>query len=161
MRYIKCPICEINYMEDSEEMCDVCKNQRTGTVGTSPIGDGENVKIEEPALLIRINRSYYNGISSEELYNLTRGVWRLGAKKDNALYAFSVYQGVVLEVYRIFYWERGTRYMKFADWSDEEIRRRWAFVGEVDKKLSEKYKNKLVKGYFQPGNANPTLYVNC
>lgn len=31
---IKCPICELNYMQETEEMCDVCKQER-GLLGNS------------------------------------------------------------------------------------------------------------------------------
>ena len=30
----KCPICELNYMQETEEMCDVCKQER-GILGKS------------------------------------------------------------------------------------------------------------------------------
>ena len=27
-KYVKCPVCEINYIEEGEEMCDICKDNR-------------------------------------------------------------------------------------------------------------------------------------
>ena len=34
--------------------------------------------ITENIVVIKINRSYYEGISSEALYDCTRGIWREG-----------------------------------------------------------------------------------
>jgi uncharacterized protein len=36
------------------------------------------VKIEVPAILIRINKLYHQGMSDVELYDATRGIWRVG-----------------------------------------------------------------------------------
>ncbi|HRX13961.1 MAG TPA: hypothetical protein P5087_02980 [Eubacteriales bacterium] len=27
MKYKKCPVCELNYIEETEKMCDICKNK--------------------------------------------------------------------------------------------------------------------------------------
>ena len=27
MKYIKCPICELNYIVEGEKMCEICKNK--------------------------------------------------------------------------------------------------------------------------------------
>ena len=62
------------------------------------------VEVTVPALLIRINRLYRHNMSAQELYEATRGVWKLGARCTKARYAFAVFEGVVREVYEIESW---------------------------------------------------------
>ncbi len=38
------------------------------------------------------------------LYEATRGVWVLGSRREEAIYAFAVYKKKILEVYRIDRW---------------------------------------------------------
>jgi uncharacterized protein len=49
------------------------------------------VTVEVPALLIRINRLYRHNMTPQELYEATRGVWKLGARCTKARYAFADY----------------------------------------------------------------------
>jgi hypothetical protein len=39
-----------------------------------------------------------------ELYDATRGVWRVNPSRHKAKYAFAVYEGIVKEVYEIKAW---------------------------------------------------------
>ena len=51
--------------------------------------------LTEPALLIRINQSYQEGMSDIALYEAARGVWRLGPRRERAHIALAVHRGVV------------------------------------------------------------------
>ena len=62
------------------------------------------VTIEDPVLLIRINRLYRHGMSDKELYEATRGVWKLGPRRERASYALAVFEDVVRQVYAISKW---------------------------------------------------------
>jgi hypothetical protein len=62
------------------------------------------VTVEIPALLIRINRLYRHNMTPQELYEATRGVWKLDARCTKARYAFAVFEGLVREVYEIESW---------------------------------------------------------
>ncbi len=64
----------------------------------------EQVTIKEKVILIRISRLYHYGITPMELYDVTRGIWKVGSKRDQVEYAFAVYQGIVKEVYSITQW---------------------------------------------------------
>ena len=117
------------------------------------------IDIREPAILIRINKAYRYGMTEAELYDATRSAWRVGAKRDQAQYAFSVFEGVVREVYRISQWlpagstlnTRGTRRRPH----------RWEFVGTIaDDKIHRRYMNRYVGHLFTPGAQNPISYVN-
>lgn len=55
----------------------------------------KDVKITEPALLIRINRLFRYGMSPVELYDATRGIWKIGPNREKARYAFAVYDGII------------------------------------------------------------------
>ena len=70
----------------------------------------EPVKIRQPAILVRINQLYRYGMPDNELYDATRGVWRVNPERG-AKYAFAVFDGIVREVYEIRQWfPAGTTY---------------------------------------------------
>jgi hypothetical protein len=63
------------------------------------------VNISEPVLLIRVPQAYRAGMSDVAVYEATRGVWRVGSRRDGAKYAFTVVDGIVKEVYVISAWQ--------------------------------------------------------
>src|SRR3954454_5679547 len=88
--------------------------------------------ITVPALLIRISRLYKPGMSPQQLYEATRGVWKLGPDKDSAEYALSIAKGVVQEVYSIGAWfQAGTTAYSTRPLSDVSVSERWEFSGTV------------------------------
>lgn len=40
--------------------------------------------ITEPSIIIRPNQLYHSGMSDEELYDATRGIWKLGERRKKA-----------------------------------------------------------------------------
>ena len=147
-------------------------NQKRGwessIVGRMEVGrlmalyDAKPVVIDEPSILIRINRLYRYGMSPDELYETTRGVWRIGPRREAAELAFSVFRGIVLEVYTIQTWyPAGTLPYKYRP--IEHVRRpgRWEFQGEVaPKEIRDKYVDKSVANYFPRRSQNPIKYLN-
>jgi hypothetical protein len=77
---------------------------RLPAMAIASLYDAVPVTVTEPSILIRINRLYRYGMSIQELYEATRGVWKLGTRRVQAHYAFAVYRGVVREVYQIEGW---------------------------------------------------------
>jgi hypothetical protein len=119
--------------------------------------------IIEPVLLIRINKLYRYGMSELELYEVTRGVWKVGTRRSYATFAVAVYRGIVREVYAIKSWHRAgtTPYQTrlHAHVVDEE---RWEFIGApAPQEIREKYIDKSVDAYFAQNSQNPIKYVNC
>jgi len=112
-----------------------------------------SIEITEPAVLLRINQKYRDGLSEEGLYKITRGEWVIGERRNQVKYAFAVYQGIVLQVYEI------KRWLPFAG-NTPSNRMRWCFDGVVAKDLQH-YKGSSVKHYFVRGEANPVKYINC
>lgn len=124
----------------------------------------EKAIIDDPAILIRINQRYHYGMSDVELYDATRGIWKVGEGRNNAIYALSVYGGIVREVYKIREWlPAGTTLYKtrpeINDYADKE---RWEFVGEVaEERIRKKYLLKSVEEYLPDHAQNPIRYVKC
>ncbi|NCY22765.1 hypothetical protein EBX31_12525 [bacterium] len=122
---------------------------------------------DKGVLLIRINRLFRHGMSPEELYETTRGVWTIGHNRDSVRLAFAVYQGVVKEVYQVRRWEP-------ADWQayrfreeelkerKEKYKNRWQFEGQVaGEEVRKRYLGKDVSRYLTRGAMNPIRYINC
>lgn len=125
--------------------------------------DTEPADIDDPVLLIRINKLYRYGMSPLDLYEATRGVWRVGPRRDQAQYALAVYQGVVQEVYEISQWfPGGTTLYTTRLKEDVNAPERWEFTGEIAAEaIRSKYVSKSVKSYLSPNSQNPIVYVNC
>ena len=120
----------------------------------------ESVEVTHPSLLIRINRLYRHSMSREELYEATRGVWKIGRRREVAEYAMAVFEGVVKEVYSIEAWHPGgtTEYRT----RDINSSKRWEFTGTVaEDNIREKYRDKSVSKYFPRSQQSPVVYVNC
>lgn len=122
------------------------------------IYDARPVKITEKAILIRINQLFRYGMSSIELYDATRGIWKVGANRKNVCYAFSVFQGIVREVYKIIAWfPAGSTLSTRDDVNDPD---RWEFIGNTaSEKIRKKYINGSVTHYLKKSQ-NPIAYVN-
>lgn len=119
------------------------------------------ITVKENALLIRVNRLYRSDMTPLELYEATRGAWKVGLRRYEAEYAFAVFQGVVMEVYRIDRW-LPAGFSTYKTRSSEEFsRRRWEFEGVVDKQLSKQYVGRSVRRYFPEHSQSPTVYVRC
>ena len=114
--------------------------------------------LQENIAIIKINRSYKNGLSALELYDITRGCWKrsINSVKD-ADYALAVVFGEVKEVYYI------DRWVQAKDLNRETIPYnarfedgRIGFFGEVaPEEIRDKYIGKSVANLFKKGDANP------
>jgi hypothetical protein len=94
-------------------------------------------------------------MSREELYEATRGTWRLGRRREQAEFAVAVYEGKVLEVYRIRRWHpAGTLPYRFRKRETLTYDRRWEFEGEVAEDLHARYVGRWVG----KGGQNPVRY---
>jgi len=119
--------------------------------------------ISHCVLLIRIPLLYHPEMDAAELYEATRGVWRLnGRKARGAEFVFAVIDQQVREVYKPVRWApAGTTPYRFRD--QEAMRRagRWEFVGSIAEfAIRERYIGMSLAGMFRPGAANPIMYVN-
>jgi len=85
-----------------------------------------------------------------ELYEATRGVWRVGATRNKATYALAVYRGIVREVYTLHHWyPAGSTPYATRSRDDVDVPGRWEFEGVVAPEiLRHKYMGKSVAAYF-------------
>lgn len=120
----------------------------------------EKVSIDEPAVLIRINRLFRYNMSEMELYDATRGVWRIGNDREKVKYAFAVFDGIVHEVYRVAAWlQAGSTFNSRGTFDDEK--NRWEFVGQkAEEFIRSKYIGKSVEHYLLRSAQNPIRYIN-
>lgn len=119
--------------------------------------------ITEASLLVRISRLYREGMSVQDLYDTTRGVWALGNRRLGADWACAVVDGHVCEIYSIDQWHpAGTTAYRSRVIDLDRYGNRWEFTGQaVPDMLRVKYVGHSVAHYFPKGAANPVMYVNC
>ncbi|MGH9966574.1 MAG: hypothetical protein ACREBG_01905 [Pyrinomonadaceae bacterium] len=139
-------------------------NFRAGSSDSGPI------PVDDRVVAISINQQFKYCETAEELYQCTRGLWRLNRHRaNNAKYAFAVYQGVVKEVYEIEKWLPGTEESRNY-WenrlrtqgksiSPAQLDGRFEFIGKV----AQEYVRKKYFGQMLPARprGNPILYFNC
>mgnify|MGYP001080768273 CR=1 FL=1 len=124
----------------------------------------QEVEIDDPSILIRINKKFRYSMDSRELYECTRGIWVIGEKRrKRAKYAMAVYAGIVREVYEIADWSRAGTTEYFTRDQEELSKskeKRWEFVGKV---ASETIRNKYLGGsvghLFRKGQQSPITSV--
>src|ERR1041384_6344954 len=96
--------------------------------------------IKEPVILIIVNQFFKRGMSDKELYEITRGKWAMGTRRNKAKYAFAVYKGIIREVYEIERWlpisvgeDEVIRRWRPRNAKDAEVKRRnrWQFEGKI------------------------------
>lgn len=117
--------------------------------------DAPILDIQEPALLIIINRLYRRLMTSDELYMATRGDWVIGDHRDRAKYAFAVSNGLVRQVYEIERWYPANEAV-----TEPKGRRRWRFDGHIANDMQH-YVGGSIERYITLGAQNPIRYINC
>lgn len=122
----------------------------------------ETVQITHKVIAISINRSYARVKNSTDLYDYTRGIWRVDlAKARKAEYAFALAGGVVKEVYKIESWHPAgaTQYKSDRDFYGDDKTKRKEFVGRIaDEDIRKRYVGKLIEGR---SFGQPIRYFNC
>ncbi len=150
-----------------QNLTNEARGWRSGSHGRIPLAvlisyeAPSPVDISDPCIIIRINDKYYDGMNDQELYESTRGVWKLSERREAADYALAVFDGIVREVYQIDYWVHAGK-TKYYTREDVDAPDRWEFVGKVGStSIRDKYRLRSVRHYLQPNNQNPIVYVNC
>jgi hypothetical protein len=102
------------------------------------------------ALLLRLNKNWHDGISAEDLYEVTRAWWVMSpANAQRVERVLAVAGGVVREVYRPTRWVPSPV---------EGLENRIGFEGVVAADRAT-YVGRDVSGLFRPGSANPVRYL--
>ena len=116
--------------------------------------------ITENVIAIKINQAYRENMTELELYEITRGYWKIDAKRaEKADYVFSVYKGIIKEVYKIKEWLPAGTIQRSTLPDAETPADRYEFVGEVAKEaIRNKYIEKSIANLYRKGEANPIKY---
>lgn len=111
------------------------------------------------AVLLRIPVLWYPAMAPDELYEATRGWWRIGRRRENADYAFAVNRGVIREVYKVSGWRAAREH----ETEPENVGKRFGFDGSVAEAdpVRRRFLNTDVAHVFKRGAANPVQFVNC
>ncbi len=124
----------------------------------------EPAEINHNVLLLVINKLYRSDMTDEELYEATRGVWKIGQRRNQVDLAFAVYRGIVREVYRICCWlPAGTLTYNTRNINEfiEPNGDRWEFKGKkAEENIRKQYIGKSVRRYLGDRPRNPIRYVN-
>ncbi len=118
-------------------------------------------QITDPVIAININQTFKAGMNAQDKYDFTRGMWRLDpARAQHAMYAFTVYQGVVKEVYEINTWHAaGTTNYANGRHIDPTLKNRFEFTGKIAvNNIRDKYLGKTLP---EKHGQNPIKYYNC
>ena len=105
---------------------------------------------EHRGVAIMINRDYRPWFGDLELFEYTRGIWakKMVTISENAIYAYSTYEGIVKEVYEIHSWvPAGTQEYFTRSLDPERLKKaRWEFVGrKAPNHVRERYNGKILE----------------
>ena len=114
--------------------------------------------ITDNIIIIKINRSYKPDMSDLQLYDVTRGCWKISIPyASRADYALAVSYGLVKEVYQIFQWYQASEEIRETiKYDPEKEKGRIVFKGKVaSDEIRNRYLGKNVKGLYKKGDMNP------
>ena len=116
--------------------------------------------IIENVIDIKVNQAYRENMTELELYEATRGYWKIDVKRaEKAEYVFSVYKGIIKEVYKIKEWLPAGTIPRSTLPDAETPADRYEFVGEVaEETIRNKYIEKSIANLYRKGEANPIKY---
>ena len=124
---------------------------------------GEIDEFKDDMVLIRINQRYDPKFNDMQLYEATRGIWKIAeSKQDKVTHACALYKGIVREVYEIASWHpAGSTMYSTRSFEDVEDSAKFEFVGKIaSAKVAQRYKNQKVSDRYLPfGFAGALRYV--
>lgn len=118
--------------------------------------------IRENIVIIKINKSFREGMSENELYDATRGCWkRKIASVEKADYALAVAYGIVKQVYQIDEWLPAENEVRETIPYNEAVDAgRIIFKGRIaDEEIRKKYLDHSVAGLFKRGEVAPVKVI--
>ena len=103
------------------------------------------------AVCFKINRAWRRNMSALDLYEMTRGNWRLSlARARNAEFGIGLTDGVIRSIYKIHSWEK----------VPERSPQRFRFVGYEVEEMN-RYIGYSLASHPNHGVRGPLFYVNC
>jgi hypothetical protein len=136
---------------------------RTDVRDINAILNSKPIEIMHDVLLIKVARAYRVGMSTTDLYDVTRSAWRLGPARERIRFVLSVFDGIVREAFEVAAWVPGGSTLRANSprQSYDVGEDRWEFVGRIaPENVRSIYLNRSVAAYFPPGSQNPVKYVS-
>jgi hypothetical protein len=139
------------------QLTNIVSGYKSAEVGISSTTDIDNqlsaksihpTEFKHNVLILNINRTYYKGISDEELYNATRKSWKVNIKSaEKVEYVIARANGILREIYRV---------NKWFEHPGDDGKMRYAFEGNKveDISITDFYIGKSLKG-----SQNPVKYI--
>jgi hypothetical protein len=129
---------------------------------TKEMFDGGSFESSEKFVGFKLNRLWNPELTDEELYEVTRKMWRIGPRRDTAEYALAVSYGIVRQVYRIGRFTPESKWEPFSHSREGKLmkRKRWGFVGVIAEELQHLVNSKIDHLPNTKGQ-NPVFYLNC
>lgn len=108
----------------------------------------KEVEVIHPAIGLKINNSYRDNMSAEDLYNATRYCWRVSKDRaSKAVYAFAIVNRIIKEVYKI------------SEWVEADKQKKFLFIGDIaEPEIRNLYLDGSLNNYFRRGEANSFKY---
>ena len=116
--------------------------------------------ITERVIAFNLRQSYKKDMTEIELYDITRGCWKVDIKKaQNVDYAFSVYEGTIIEVYKIEKWLRAEELQRATlPYVESLDKGRYGFEGKIaEKGIRDKYVGKSIE--YKKGEQSSFKYL--
>lgn len=120
-------------------------------------------KIQHRVVLFRIQNTYEPGMNRQEVYDCTRGVWHVAARRRKAgeyEYGLGVVSGIVKGVFTIDEWHpAGTTEYETRDMAGVNLENRWEFTENKPpaKDVEDMYLRKSVRPYLR--GPNPVRFI--
>ena len=103
---------------------------------------------DEGVMLININNKYEPNLSVDEIYQATRGYWKVGKRAKDVKIVCAVYRGIIREVFDV------------RKWLPSSMKGCSFFEGKVSSEnIRNKYLYKSVSRYWKKGSRNPIKYI--
>ncbi len=144
---------------NTQELTNIMSGHHSGERGLMNISeiiaqyDAPHIIITEPVILVTVNRLFERNMNEDEIFEITRGDWVVGERRNKAKYVFCVAYSIVRQVYEVQEWSKSK-----ARSPESKTQDRWRFTGVVAKDLQH-YVGGCVEKYI--GAQNPVRYVNC
>lgn len=111
--------------------------------------EAEDAVFDEPVMLININKLYRPKMSPKDIFEVTKGNWKVGSRAQDFKIVCAEYRGIIREVFKSQGWHK----------SKEEGRS--YFEGSVaPDNIRNKYIHKSISKYRRKGSQNPIKYID-
>lgn len=113
----------------------------------------KNEDITEKIIAFNLCKSYHENLKKNELYDRTRGCWKISLKKaQQCTYAFSVYQNIIRGVYKIEKWLPAEELQRETVPNEQGESGRYGFEGTpAEPEIQDKYLNKSLENICKKG----------